>query len=399
MKATQLDLYDPDAFVAAVPHDGFDWLREHEPLSLHHDYEGNPFWALVRYHDLVAAGRDWSTFSSARGVLVEEPVGGMELMMLNMDPPKHTQLRSLVNKGFTPRRVAALEDHIREIARDLIDNAIACGDCDFVTQIAADLPLRVIAEMVGVPAEDRQRVFDWSNTMVGNQDPEYGNSIEKATQAAMEMYMYWEWLAGQRRAERREDLISALLEAEVEGQQLTNVEIDAFLLLLTVAGNETTRNLISGAMLTFFENRAQWERLLERPELLVTGVEEMIRYITPVMYFRRTATRDVEIHGRTLREGEKLTLWYIAANRDPEVFPEPHRFDVGRTPNMHIGFGTGGPHFCLGANLARLEIRVMFEELLARVPDMEQTGPAERLRSAFINGIKHLPVRFPRRAA
>ena len=393
MKATHIDLYDPDEFVDGTPIEGFDWLREHEPLSWHPAGDHGGFWSLVRFEDCYNAGRDWQTFSSARGALIEDATGGSELMMLNMDPPMHTKLRSLVNKGFTPRRVASLEDSVREIAAGLIDQHLPKGEADFV-DIAEDLPLQVIAEMLGVPHEDRRKVITWSNTMVGLDDPEYGTSIEGATQAAMEMYMYWEWLCEQRREHRREDLISALLESEVEGQKLSNVEIDVFLLLLAVAGNETTRNLISGGMDQLLQNPGQWQRLLERPELLHTGVEEMLRYITPVMHFRRTATRDVEMHGQTIKQGDKVVLWYIAANRDPKMFPEPHRFDVGRSPNEHIGFGTGGPHFCLGANLARLEIRIMFEELLKRVPDIEPAGPAAHLRSNFINGIKHLPVKF-----
>jgi cholest-4-en-3-one 26-monooxygenase len=249
--------------------------------------------------------------------------------------------------------------------------------------------------MIGVPQSDRHRVFEWSNTMLGSQDPEYGNSQDKALQAAMEMYMYWEWLSHQAERERDDDLIQALLDAELEGgEKLTNQDVDAFLMLLVVAGNETTRNLISGGMYTLLQERSQWELLSERPELLVPGVEEMLRYISPVMYFRRTATRDVEVAGTTIPEGARTTMWFIAANRDPAVFPDPHRFDVTRQPNEHVAFGAGGPHYCLGANLARLEIRIMFEELVKRLPDIEQAGEPARLRSNFISGIKHLPVRF-----
>src|SRR5438105_5062385 len=211
----------------------------------------------------------------------------------------------------------------------------------------------------------------------------------------MEMYMYWEWLSHQAERDRKDDLIQALLDAELEGgEKLTSMDIDAFLLLLVVAGNETTRNLIAGGMYTLFQNHEQWGMLLERPELLVTGGEEMLRYISPVMYFRRTATRDVEIAGTTVPEGSRVTLWFIAANRDGNEFPEPHRFDITRQPNEHVAFGAGGPHYCLGANLARLEIRIMFEELLRRLPDIDQAGDISRLRSNFISGIKHMPVTF-----
>jgi cholest-4-en-3-one 26-monooxygenase len=314
-------------------------------------------------------------------------------MMTSMDPPRHDSIRRLVNQGFTPRRVITLEEHVRSIATELVDRVASTGRADFVVDLAAELPLQVILEMIGVPPEDRHRVFQWSNTMLGLDDPEYGNSMEKAQQAAMEMYMYWEWLAQQDRG--RDDLIQALLDAELDGgETLTNMDIDAFLLLLVVAGNETTRNLISGGMYTLFQNPGQWQLLLERPELLHTGVEEMLRYISPVMYFRRTATRDVELSGATIHEGERVTLWFIAANRDGGEFPDPHRFDISRQPNEHVAFGAGGPHYCLGANLARLEIRIMFEELLKRLPDLEQAGEISRLRSNFISGIKHMPVSF-----
>jgi cholest-4-en-3-one 26-monooxygenase len=347
---------------------------------------------------VVAAGKDWKTFSSLRGFTIEDAVGGAELMMTSMDPPRHDSIRRLVNQGFTPRRVIKLEEHIRDIATRLIDHVAPRGECDFVVDLAAELPLQVILEMIGVPQSDRHKVFEWSNTMLGNQDPEYGNSdMAKVQQAAMEMYMYWEWLSHQAERERDDDLIQALLDAELEGgEKLTSMDIDAFLLLLVVAGNETTRNLISGGMRTLFDYPEQWQLLLERPELLVTGVEEMLRYISPVMYFRRTATQDVELSGTTIPEGGRTTLWFIAANRDPREFPDPHRFDITRQPNEHVAFGGGGPHFCLGAHLARLELSVLFETLSRRMPNIELAGNLRRLRSNFINGIKEMPVRFDR---
>jgi len=395
LRGGRVDLSDPANWVDAVPHEGFDWLREHEPVSFHRRPDGTDFCALTRYEDIANAGKDWKTFSSLRGFTIDDAVGGSELMMTSMDPPRHDHLRRLVNQGFTPRRVAKLEDHVRSIATGLIDNVAETGECDFVVDLAAELPLQVILEMIGVPKEDRKQVFQWSNTMLGLDDPEYGNSQEKAQQAAMEMYMYWEWLSHQAERDRNDDMIQALLDAELEGgEKLTSMDIDAFLLLLVVAGNETTRNLIAGGMRTLFDNPDQWHLLLERPELLTTGVEEMLRYISPVMYFRRTATRDVEISGTTVPEGSRVTLWFIAANRDAGQFPDPHRFDVTRTPNDHVAFGAGGPHYCLGANLARLEIRIGFEELLKRLPDIELSGDPQRLRSNFISGIKHMPVKF-----
>ena len=393
-RSERLDLGDPDNWLAGVPHGGFDRLRELEPVSRHRLRDGTDFYALTRYEDVVTAGKDWRTFSSRGGPMIDDTAGaGSELMMTGMDPPRHAAIRRLVSQAFTPRRVAVLEDHIRATATEIIDRVAPGGECDFVVDVAAELPIQVILEMVGVPQDERQRVFEWSNAMIGLDDPEYGNDRVKVETAGMELFMYWEELS--RKAERKDGLIRALLDAELEGgEKLTAMDVDAFLLLLVVAGNETTRNLISGGMYTLFQNPSQRELLRDRPELLATGVEEMLRYISPVMYFRRTATRDVEVSGTTIPEGGRVALWFIAANRDPEVFDDPHRFDVTREPNDHVTFGPGGPHFCLGANLARLEIRIMFEGLMRRLPDIEQAGEPSRLRSNFISGIKHLPVRF-----
>ncbi|MGH2662316.1 MAG: cytochrome P450 [Actinomycetota bacterium] len=399
MKTASIDFYDPGRFVDSVPLEDFRWLRENEPVYFNPQENGPGFWNLTKYDDVVSASRNWETFSSARGTNIDDPAGGVELMMVNMDPPKHTKLRMLVRTGFTPRRVGNIEPHVREIATKIIDGVAGKGECDFVTDIAAELPLQVITEMIGVPDEDRHKIFHWSNQMIGLDDPEYGNSIDVATAAAFEMYEYWDGLGKERRGERREDLVTALVEAEIDSQGLSDLEIDVFLLLLAVAGNETTRNLISHGMHSLAQNPEEKERLLAQPDLLPLTVEEMLRTATPVMHFRRTATKDTEVRGVPIKEGQKVLLWYISGNRDEEVFPQPDRFDVGRTPNEHLGFGGGGPHFCLGANLARLEIRVMFEELLRRLPDIELAGPVPRLRSNFINGLKHMPVRFtPERA-
>jgi cholest-4-en-3-one 26-monooxygenase len=290
--------------------------------------------------------------------------------------------------------VTRMEVHIRDIAARIVDAVIARGECDFVADISSELPLQVIVEMIGVPLEDRHLVFHWSNQLIGFDDPEYGGAREDiGKMASMEMFMYANQLAVERKKNPREDLVSALMAAEVDGEKLSEVEFDSFFLLLAVAGNETTRNLVSGGMLALLERPDQWARLLQDRSLLPTAVEEMLRWVSPVMYFRRTAMRDSELHGQQIREGDKVTMWYGSANRDEDVFPGADRFDVGRTPNDHLAFGLGH-HFCLGANLARLEIQIMFEELLRRLPDIELAGPVERLRSNFINGIKHMPVRF-----
>ncbi|HJR19200.1 MAG TPA: cytochrome P450 [Actinomycetota bacterium] len=390
-----VDLDDLDLFVPSVPHDVFDWLRENAPVSWNPQNLGTGFWNLVRHADVVHASRHHEVFSSAHGTNIEDPEFGADLMMINMDPPQHTRLRKLVSHGFHPKRIHKLEPHIRDIARRIVDNVASRGECDFVEEISAPLPLAVICEMIGVPPEDHRKIFDWSNTMIAmGGDPEYGGSLELATQAATEMFAYWDAMAAERAEHRRDDLASILLDGEVEGEKLSQTEFDVFLLLLAVAGNETTRNLISHGMNFLMENPEQRERLIGDMSLLPSAINEMLRMATPVMHFRRTLTRDTSIGGQELRAGEKVILWYIAANRDPEVFEDPHRFDVGRPECEHVTFGAGGAHFCLGFSLAELEIKIMFEELLARLPDMAMTGPPARLRSSFINGLKHLPVKF-----
>jgi cholest-4-en-3-one 26-monooxygenase len=360
--------------------------------------QGSGFWVLSRYQDIWDVSLDQRTFSSARcGAIqrdwVEDQYEPQREMLINQDPPRHTKYRRLVNMGFSPKIVTRLEQHIRELADHIIDKVAARGDCDFVTDVAAELPLQVIVEMIGVPLVDRHKVFDWSNKMLAYDDPEYQTSPEVPHIASAEMFRYANELALKRRIAPKDDLVSILMEAEVDGEKLTEAEFDCFFMLLAVAGNETTRNSISGGMLALIEHPIERARLMADPALIPTAVDEMVRWVSPVMVFRRTATRDVEVGGQPIREGESVSLWYGSANRDDRVFRDADRFDVGRLPNEHLGFGIG-PHFCLGANLARLEIRIMFERLLARLPDIELAGPVERLRSNFINGIKHMPVRF-----
>jgi cholest-4-en-3-one 26-monooxygenase len=394
-----VNLVDRDNYVDAVPHEMFEVLRREAPVHWHEDPDGPGFWALTRYDDVVLVNRDNALFSSARGSALlmeqdEEMLQQQRLMMLNMDPPIHTRYRLLVNKGFTPRMVGRLEERARHFVNANIDAVCEQGECDFVTDIAAELPLQVIAEIMGVPQEDRHLVFDWSNRMIGADDPEYSVDREAAFDASAELYAYANQLAAKKRANPDDDIISVLLQAEIDGDRLTELEFDLFFLLLTVAGNETTRNLIAHGQLALMEHPDERAKLLTDPSLLPSAVDEMLRWGTPVMHFRRTAQRDTEIRGQRIAEGDKIVIFYISANRDEDVFADPQRFDVARTPNEHVAFGGGGPHFCLGANLAKLEIRVMFEELLRRLPDMEMAGPAQRLRSNFINGIKHMPVRF-----
>ncbi|MGH9080246.1 MAG: cytochrome P450 [Acidimicrobiales bacterium] len=401
MELADIDLCDPDNFVRAVPHQWFARLRREDPVQWHPDPQGfaEGFWSVTRYDDCVGVNRDYEHFSSYRSAALftdmeEEALAQQRMMMLNMDQPMHTRYRRLVNKGFTPRMIRDLEDKVVRSTDTIIDGVCEQGTADFVEQISAELPLQVIADLMGVPQEDRHLVFDWSNTMIGSEDPEYQKSVDAPAQAAMELFAYADELCAKKRLDPHEDLFSVLTQAEIDGDRLEQVELDLFFLLLSVAGNETTRNLISGAMVAFFDHPDQWDRLLADRKLLPSAVEEMLRYVSPVMHFRRQATAEVVIGNQKVSEGDKVVFWHVSANRDETVFPEPDRFDIGRSPNTHMAFGGGGPHFCLGANLARMEIRVMFDRLLDRLPDLRLGGEVQRLRSNFINGVKHLPVAF-----
>lgn len=394
----EVDIHVPDIYVHGVPYEAFRLLRRVAPVYRHPEPGGPGFWAITKYDDVVRISLDSATFSSAQGTnipdLPEDALRIIQMMMVNMDPPKHTQHRRTVSKGFTPKVVRELEPHIRSVATEIIDRVALKGECDFVTDVAAELPLQVIVELMGVPLEDRHKVFDWSNQMIGAEDSEYAQMPDEGKLAAMQVFNYAHQIAEQRERDPQNDIVTVLVNAEPGGERLTRPEFAAFFMLIAVAGNETTRNLISGAMQALIEYPEQRERLRADPTLIPVAVEEMLRWVTPVMHFRRTATRDVEIRGQKVRQGEKVVMYYSSANRDEDVFPDADVFDVTRSPNDHVAFGGGGAHFCLGSNLAKLEIRVMFEELLRRLPDIELAGPVRRLRSNFINGIKHMPVRF-----
>jgi cytochrome P450 len=401
--APEINLIDPDVYQrSGPPHEQFSWLREHEPVHWHAD-GGEPgwpgFWAITRHEDIAHVSRHPEVFSSSRrlalfGEVPEEHIVLQRLMMLNMDPPQHTRQRAFVNRGFTPRMIGALEKHIGDICHQLLDDVQHRGEADFVTDIAAPLPLYVICELVGAPVEDRARIFELSNLLIGSADPEFQVEEQAQMNAASQVYAYGEALAARRRQEPADDIVTKLLQPDDSGEALSSDEFDLFFMLLTVAGNETTRNAASGGMLALFEHPDQWQRLLEDPGLIPTAAEEIVRWVSPVNLFRRTATADTELRGRTIREGDKVVVFYASANRDDGVFADAQRFDVGRAVNPHVGFGGGGPHFCLGRHLAALELRVLLQALTERMPDIGLDGEPSRLRSNFINGIKHMPVRF-----
>jgi cholest-4-en-3-one 26-monooxygenase len=403
--APQINLIDADSYQrSGPPHDQFSWLREHAPVYWHANggRDGWPgFWALTRHEDVAFVSRHPELFSSARRLVVfgevpEPHVEMQRLMMLNMDPPQHTRQRAFVNRGFTPRMIGRLEEHVTQICHDLIEPVRARGTADFVTEIAAPLPLQVICELMGVPPEDRGRIYTLSNLLTGADDPEFqgpdGQRLQRA--AALEIYAYAGELARRRGGSPADDIVTKLLQPDETGSVLSDDEFDLFFLLLTVAGNETTRTAASGGMAAFFEQPEQWRRLVDDPTLIPSAVEEIVRWVSPVNMFRRTATSDAELGGQAIAEGDKVVIFYSSANRDEAVFKTPDALDVGRDPNPHVGFGGGGPHFCLGRHLAVLELRVLLQALAERMPDIALDGDVSRLRSNFINGIKHMPVRF-----
>jgi cytochrome P450 len=403
MHLRDVNLCDPDVFAAGVPHGMFAVLRREDPVHWHDEPGGPGFWCITKHADVRHVSRNPEIFSSqAQGTLIRDPSPAelplLQSIMLNMDPPQHRQFRALVNKGFTPRRVADLEAHVEEKVTQILDRVVERGECDFVSEIAGPLPMEVICELMGVPEEDRQRIYDISNMMVGHDDPDFADPDSPIANtdyqnASAEMFMYANKLAEKARRHPADDLGTALLQAEVDGQRLSELDYNSFFLLLAVAGNETTRTVTCNGIIELLRQPEQLRRLRDDLSLVPVAVEEMIRFNPPVHYFRRTVLEDTEIRGVRLRAGDKLTIWYPSANRDEDVFRDPERFDAGRTPNDHLGFGIG-EHFCLGANLARLELRVMVREVLRRLPDLELAAEPRRLRSNFINGVKTMPVRF-----
>jgi cholest-4-en-3-one 26-monooxygenase len=401
--APEINLVDPDVYqCGGPPHEMFAWLRTHDPVFWHAD-GGEPgwpgFWAVTRHADIGYLSRHPEIFSSARrlslfGEVPEDRIELQRLMMLNMDPPQHTRQRGFVNRGFTPRMIGRLEEHIAEICHGLLDEVQDAGCADFVTEIAAPLPLWVICELVGAPAEDRNRIFELSNVLIGSADPEFQAGPQAQQNAAAEIYAYGAALAAQRRAEPADDIVTRLLQPNDEGEALTSDEFDLFFLLLIVAGNETTRNAAAGGMLALFEHPDQWQRLVKDPGLIPTAAEEIVRWVSPVNLFRRTALRDTDLGGKQIAAGDKVVVFYSSANRDESVFALPGQFDVARDPNPHVGFGGGGPHFCLGRHLAALELRILLQALTERMPRIRLGAEPSRLRSNFINGIKHMPVAF-----
>ncbi len=391
-------VYNPYAFaVHEDPYALYGRLRDEAPAYWNDELR---FWALSRFADVVDALRSHGDFCSSQGLTWDTTPAeqaGVLPMLVTTDPPEHTKLRKLVNRGFTPRVIASLEDSVRQTARRVVAAVAPKGACDFVEEIAALLPLKIICDMMGIPEADDHRMFELSNVILGIGDPEYGVTMDVLMSAAVELSQYAQALGEERMAAPREDITSVLMSADVDGERLTPAEFASFFILLVVAGNETTRNSITGGLLAFRDFPAERAKAMANPALLRTGAAEIVRWVSPVHHMRRTTTRDVTLGGRALRAGDKVVLWYCSGNRDEAVFPEPFAFRIDRYEDpaapRHLGFGTG-QHVCLGQRLADLQIKVAFEELFARLPGLHPVADGTRVRSNFINGWKTLPVQL-----
>ena len=402
------DLSDPAFWIAPREHreGAFHTLRTQQPVSWWDEFDfidaqfprGPGYWSLVNHEDIWHVSRNPQLFASGRGVNIGDmpvEIGEFFGSMIAMDDPRHFRLRTIVSKGFTPKEISRVEEYVKIKAASVVDRLLEKfpdRECDFVQEVAAPMPLQIICEMMGIPNEDEDQVFRWTNVILGVGDPEFTTSFEDLFAAGMGMFQYAQALGEDRLANPRDDLTSVMMHAEVDGERLTAQEFGSFFILLVVAGNETTRNAITHGMHLLSSNPDQrdlWYNDFEANTR--TAVDEIVRYSTPVVHFRRTATQNTVVGGQAIAEGQKLVMWYCSANRDPKVYADPHRFDVLRPQQpAQVGFGAGGPHFCLGANLARREIAVMFDEIRRRMPTLHSVGEPDYLQSNFINGIKRL---------
>ncbi|RNM14185.1 cytochrome P450 [Nocardioides pocheonensis] len=398
------DPTDPSLCEERIPLQEFLELRKTAPVywveqapEARAGFNDTGFWAISKHADIAAVSKNSKDFSAnENGVIIRfaadmtrEQVELQSVMLVNQDPPDHTKTRQIISRGFTPRAIGALHEVLVERANKIVDDALAKGEGDFVFEVAAELPLQAIADLLGVPMEDRRKLFDWSNQMLAYDDPEYDAQPDVA---AAEILGYAMALAEERAKDPKDDIISKLVTADVDGHKLGDDEFGYFVILLAVAGNETTRNAITHGMNAFFENPDQWE--LWKRERPSTMVDEVIRWATPVTVFQRTALNDVEIGGQPIKKGDRVGLYYASGNHDEQVFENPDKFDILRDPNPHLAFGGHGAHYCIGANLARLEVEVIFNVIADRMPNIVKTGEPRRLRHAWINGIKELPVKY-----
>jgi cholest-4-en-3-one 26-monooxygenase len=398
------DVNDPDTYAVALPRAEWAELRRTAPIWWQSQprgrdgFDDDGHWVVTRHADVKEVSRQDSVFSTFENTAIIRFREGIErdaiemqrVILLNMDAPQHTRMRSIVSRGFTPRAVNGLRDALDRRAKNIVHEALEKGAGDFVRDVASELPLQAIAELLGVPQQDRGKLFDWSNTMVSYDDPDFDPADGEV--AMVEMMSYFMAIAEDRKENPRDDIVTKLVNAEIDGAELTSDEFAFFTVMLSVAGNETTRNATTHGMIAFMEHPEQWELFKsERPE---TAADEIVRWATPVVAFQRTAKEDVEINGQLIKSGDRVGLYYASANFDEQVFDEPMKFDVLRDPNPHLGFGGTGAHYCLGANLARLEINLIFNAIADHLPDINRLGDPKRLRSGWLNGIKELPVSY-----
>lgn len=399
-----IDLMDLDIFAAREPHEEFKRLRNEYPIYWNEEEDPEPgFWAITKHEDIKEISTNPGLFSSAKGINIaydpeSDPavVGAVIGNMITMDPPMHIDYRKVANPFFTYKAIHKLEESVRNFAIKFIEEIGPKGECDFMPDLAARLPIAVLCDILGVPHEDEKKIFDWSNTLIGLEDPDLSpGGIEDGLPIFMELFAYGQRIVKDRRENPRDDLMTSMANAEIDGKPIPTMLLDGFFLLMVIAGNETTRNTITGGMKALIENPEQRQLLIDRPELIPGAVEEILRWVSAVAYMRRTATADTKLRDTKISEGDKIVMWYGAANRDEDVWENPDKFDVTRDPttNDHVAFGYG-QHRCLGARLAQLQIRIFFEELLKRLPDIEMTEEPKRLRSNFINGIKYMPVKY-----
>jgi cholest-4-en-3-one 26-monooxygenase len=400
------DVNDPETYAVGLPRAEWAELRRNAPVWWQSQprgrdgFDDDGHWVVSRHADVKEISRRDSVFSTWENTSIIRFAEGIErdqiemqrVILLNMDAPQHTRMRSIVSRGFTPRAVNSLRDALHQRAQNIVQEALAKGEGDFVRDVASELPLQAIAELLGVPQEHRGKLFDWSNMLVSYDDPDF--SPEDGQIAMVEMLTYFMEMSEDRKACPAEDIVTKLVTAEIDGEELTTDEFGFFTMMLSVAGNETTRNATTHGMIAFMENPDQWELFKrDRPE---TAADEIVRWATPVVAFQRTAKEDVEINGTLIKKGDRVGLYYASANFDDEVFDKPEEFNILRDPNPHLGFGGTGAHYCLGANLARMEINLIFNAIADHLPDIAKLGDPKRLRSGWLNGIKELPVAYSR---
>jgi cholest-4-en-3-one 26-monooxygenase len=395
-----LDVISPEKYERdGYPHAEWTWLRRHDPVHWVESEYCEPFWAVTKHADIVAVGKnpkEWLIEPRIAVFTREVPPEPTSRHLLTMDPPDHAHYRNLVSKWFTPRTVKIWEPKVQAVTRKVLDEAAAKGDIDFVADVSAPITIAVIALMLGVPEEDWHLLFRWTNEIIAPEDPEFQRgrtAMETADSARLELFGYFKALSDKRRADPKDDILSVVAKAKLDDQPLNDFELLSYYFLLVVAGNETTRNAMTGGIQCFLDNPGEWKKMAEDPSLVEGAIEETVRWTTPVIQFCRTATHDMPLRGKTIREGESVCLFYASGNRDEEIYDDPFVFRVDREKNDHVGFGRG-EHVCLGAHLARLEIRTMYQQLSERLVSMERRGEAVRVRSSFVGGIKRAPMRW-----